>query len=213
MKFTSCFIVFLVLTGAFIGNSVFAAEEIAFTAADAVYLLTEKDLSIDQVKNARFRKLDDYPDILKRPQEKTIWVKGQIHTNERQELVFDFIRKDFVKLHIYVSDSLIASYQTGFLLPASEKKMGRWNAIDFIFEPNTDYTLFFQIDNVINDPDLVILVAKRGHWRETLLYELIQDIAFLSAILIHSHFFKRRKCNFRFCRGCEIMISWLPLLF
>ena len=178
-------ITFLVL-GAFISTVSFASQDINFDSQHAVYLLTDKQAGIEQVKDLQFQKLEYYPDILKRPQEKTTWIKTRLLTSERKELVFDFVRKDYVQLHILIDDSLVASYQTGFLLPANEKKMGRWNAIDYIFEPDTDYTIFVQIDNEINDPDLIILVEERGEWRDTLLYNMIKDIAFLSAILIIS---------------------------
>ena len=185
-RYQKCLKILIVLVGAVLCQPVLAVQKINFAPEDAAYLLTEKETTIDQVKNTPFRKLADYPNILERPQEKSIWIKKNILTKERRELVFDFIRKDFVKLYIFAGDSLIASHQTGFLMPASKKKMGRWNAIDFIFEPNTAYTLFFEINHVINDPDLIILVEERGEWREILLYDMIQDIAFLSVMLIVS---------------------------
>lgn len=153
-------------------------------SSDQLYLITDAKSSIEEVRTANFLPLESFPNIQERQPQAAVWIKQSFRLEEQSELVFDFIRKDFVNLYFFLEDSLLNEYKTGFLLPASQKKMGRWNAIDLVLEPEKTYTLYFKIVNTVNDPDIKILIHERGEWREHLLFGIIKDVAFLSVILI-----------------------------
>ena len=157
-----------------------------FDPNDGFYLKIDSGYTFDQVKKEKFLPIGEIPNLLSRAKDKSIWIKSTLKVPTKSELVFDFIRKDFVNVYVVLEDSLLGIYKTGFLLPSNEKKMGRWNAIDFILEANKDYTFFIKVTNTVNDPDLLILINERKIWREKLLLYLIKDISFLSIILIIS---------------------------
>jgi len=153
-----------------------------------LYILQDPSVNIYEVKDSTFKQLKDYPNLLDRRMKDAIWIKHQINVSRKRELVFDFIRKDFVELYAFVEDSLIVFEQTGYLQSSIKKKMGRWNAISLTMEPDKDYTLYIKILNKVNDPDLVINIAELQTWREEKLNKVIIDVAFLSVILIISFY-------------------------
>ncbi|MFY0599437.1 MAG: response regulator [Cyclobacteriaceae bacterium] len=158
----------------------------AYSPDSASYLRTPSESTILEVLDSAFYPKEHYPDILKRPSELATWIQFDYPVDKRSELVFDFVRKDFVDVFVLVDDSLIHHFKTGFLLPAKEKKMGRWNTVNMILQPELNYTIVCKIVNTVNDPDLKILIQNRKDWREDLLYGIIAEIAFLSVMLILS---------------------------
>jgi len=161
-------------------------KNLPFDPKDGLYLLVDSNQNIEQVRDKLFERSENIPHLLDRMPDKAIWIKKEINVDTKSELVFDFVRKDFVDLYIFIDDTLHSTLHTGFLVPSQSKKMGRWNAIDFIFEPHKNYTIFLKIVNTVNEPDLQIIVNERTSWREYLLIDLIKNIAFLSIISILS---------------------------
>lgn len=153
---------------------------------NARFLRTSPDAQIESVLDSTFHSKEYYPDILERSKDYATWIKFDCTVPTKSELIFDFVRKDYVDLYILVGDSLIEHHRTGFLLPNKEKKMGRWNSINETLLPNNHYTFLCKVVNEVNNPDLKIAIQKRSEWREDLLYGIIIDIAFLSMMLLLS---------------------------
>lgn len=151
--------------------------------------MVDSALSIEQVSTQSFYSLDHYPNILDRNSSNALWIMFHYQMSEQAELVFDFVRKDFVDLYLFAGDSLVQHGKTGFLLPASKKKMGRGNTIEVSLKPDVDYTIYCKIVNKVNPHDQIILVNERSIWREDSLLGTMKDVAFLCVILAFSVYF------------------------
>lgn len=160
-----------------------------FTPDKGLFLITSPGATFDQVKDSVFKSYDHYPELKNRRLDKAIWIKLDFMVDDHTSVVFDFLRKDYVDLYVFKEGVSMGSQNTGFLMPSSEKRMQRWNAVDWLMEAHKNYTFYFKIVNTVNDSDLAINIYERKDWRNDLLYGIIKDVAFLSVILIISIYF------------------------
>lgn len=151
---------------------------------ELTYLITDKDQTFQDIQHQAFNPSSFYPEISKRRLNKSIWMKFSAVSLKGGIYVFDFFRKDYVDLFITDQDSLINHFRTGYVLPSSEKNMGKWNTIRVDMEAGQERTYFVKIVNDVNETDLVLNVEELAAWRNSMLSKLIGDIAFLAVLLI-----------------------------
>lgn len=135
-------------------------------------------VTFEDVLNEEFEKPEDLPH---QSSQGTYWAYVKMNTPESKELIFDFQRIDYVTVYLLSQKDTI-KYQTGYLLPSSQKQLGKWNICAISLEPNVDYTLYFRLENTAHVTDFKIEVRDALSWFKDNSIDLIKDVGFLSMI-------------------------------
>jgi signal transduction histidine kinase/CheY-like chemotaxis protein len=201
----SCFKTFVTLViGILLSINGFSKSSQLYQKDKVTVLQIDSVSSLKDVLDQQFVPPNQIAGLLNRNQSSAIWIKFTVKPEISDIYVFDFIRKDFVDMYVFSGDEFLGSYRTGYMLPASQKDMARWNTIDLVLEGDREYTFLVKSINTINEPDLDLNITTKLDWQEKMLWILIPNIGFLAILLIMSvytllfYFQSRIKAYFHF---------------
>lgn len=143
-----------------------------------VYGPVSKDAKLSEIRDLDFVSPDSLHEV---STQGIYWTRFEIKCNSDETIILDFNRIDHIDVY-YDELQQTNHFQTGYLLPASKKQMGKWNTIKLRLKAGSTYTIYSRLENTAHLTDFNIHLKSDLTWVKENSTKLIQDVGFLGII-------------------------------